>query len=129
MERKMHESSAEAMDVFLEEFKKLILADSFMACIWVIVDGRMQLVTCTTYNFALEDRPIAEQQLREVNRDEAIRAMTPPPLPLADHLKGPNGGNAKGIFGKDNITEDLGDYRFGDKDEIVDKEDNDEISD
>ncbi len=95
MERKVHESGAEAMDVFLEEFKKLILADGFMACVWVIVDGKIQLTTCTTYNFPLEDRPIAEQQLREVNQSEAVLAMTPPPLPLADHLKGSNGGNAR----------------------------------
>lgn len=82
-----HDTAESAINAYLEEFKSVIDADGFMAAIWVIVDGRLQLVCCTTHNFPLEDRPIAEQQLREVNRSEAVAAMTPEPLPMADHLR------------------------------------------
>ena len=128
MERKVHESSVQAMDVFLEEFKKLIDADGFMAAIWVINDGKLQLACCTTYNFPLEDRPIAEHQLRKVNLSEATLAMAPPPLPLADHLKGPNGGNAKRFVVPPQGSADDADADMYDLDGPL-KEDDDEISD
>ena len=61
-----HGSKAEAMERFLEEFKKAYEADGFMVALWLVRGDELQLTCCTTHAFPLENRPICEQQLREV---------------------------------------------------------------
>ncbi len=78
-----HGSKAEAMERFLEEFKKAYEADGFMVALWLVRGDELQLTCCTTHAFPLENRPICEQQLREVNQADARAAMSPPPpLPV-----------------------------------------------
>jgi len=74
----------EAMEKFLEEFKKVLDADGFLASVWVLRGDKIQLTCCTAHDFPLELRPVCEEQLREVNQNEARHLMTPPPpLPSA----------------------------------------------
>lgn len=88
--RTVHRDGLAAMEAYLEQFKGLVEADGWMAAIWEIRDGRLQLTRLTTHCFPLEDRLTAERQLAEVNALEIQRVfapLPPPPLDLAPHLR------------------------------------------
>jgi len=84
----VHHGTAEgAMEAITSALEEAAKSGSWMACVWRVKDGQIQLLRRTTWHFPTGDFPIAIRQLGEQLTREADQLQTRPtefePLPRA----------------------------------------------
>lgn len=84
MESVKHENQMDAERAHEEAFQEASKAERWMAAVWRVKDGQLEILRCTTWNFPVGDYEIAARQLAGVGEEEKKRTLMveePPPLP------------------------------------------------
>lgn len=106
--REIHTTSSEAEEVFVKKLSEVAVGDHWMAAVWQVKDGKIELVQCTTSNFPRGDYlaaigGLAMNRFQEMKESQGLPSDPLPkaggifPLPFAFCGKGKDGeeGNEK----------------------------------